>query len=545
MAQKIKLVLKSLYVKKDGRFWGKARWVLDVKVSGTQIGDAKKRFTVTDGKVVKFPSNAWSVEKDVDLGTSLTVSFHSKEVATWFPDDFGSVTHTLKWPFRQSVLRLQNKYYRVTFDVLLEACGELKRWHNPTEVFACRGTVGNPKCVTVSGASHRARIEVCEVRPTPPLSYLPNRIGGTVVGKVTFKADKGKALSSLDPINVIPNPAVIPLLKAADASDKNAARIEVGYFEPRSLKLDATDKRLVWKIDSLDAKGKAKFLGSKNGLGVYVYGTAEGAVSLTLTFLGVKVAVYRAMIMKIRSIPCRVNLFDGGAGFQTTSSAADVVKHLKTANLILRQAGVELKLDGSNKTRDKAQKLQTGIFRVPLSRPIRGRARNLSGNFPRAARMNYRPEVLSLVYVVSMADADTLGEAVMMPFNTSPKPAGGSFPQLTDSGTPSASWISPSGVFPHGAAAAQTLEMMQQALHRFHKKAWAVTVCNGNSTEMQYANTLAHEVCHAMGLAHRESTQDLLPELNENLMHATEGPDVAQDLDIIQAKAIHKSPLVK
>ena len=362
---------------------------------------------------------------------------------------------------------------------------------------------------------------------------------------MTFKADKGKALSSADPINVIPNPAVIPRLKAVDATDKTAARIEVGLYEPQSLKLEDKDKRLVWKAESLDGKGEAKILGSKNGLGVHVYGTAEGTVKLTLTFMGVEVAVYRTLVMKIRSIPCRVNLFDGGAGFRTNSSAADVVKHLKTANLILRQAGVELKLDASNRTRDKASKLQTGIFRVPLSRRRRGRARNLSGNLPRAARMNYRPEVLSLVYVVSMASATTLGEAVMMPFNTSPKPAGGSFPQLTDSGTPSTSWISPSGVFPHGAATSQTLEMMQQTLHGRHKKAWAVTVCNGNTSEMQYANTLAHEVCHAMGLAHREATQDLLPELNENLMHATEGPDVAQDLDIVQAKAIHKSPLVK
>ena len=61
---------------------------------------------------------------------------------------------------------------------------------------------------------------------------------------------------------------------------------------------------------------------------------------------------------------------------------------------------------------------------------------------------------------------------------------------------------------------------------------------------LQVANTMAHEVGHALGLAHREVTQDLLPELNENLMHATEGPMKAQDLDIAQAKAIHLSPLV-
>jgi len=143
-----------------------------------------------------------------------------------------------------------------------------------------------------------------------------------------------------------------------------------------------------------------------------------------------------------------------------------------------------------------------------------------------------------------MSSSGTLGEAIAHPLNSSPVPLGGSFPQLSDSGTPATSWISPSGVYPHAAATAKTIECMNANVDPRGADIWAVTMCNGNTGDLQYGNTLAHEVCHALGLAHRELTQDLLPELNQNLMHATEGPLKAQDLDILQAKVLFNSPML-
>lgn len=284
-------------------------------------------------------------------------------------------------------------------------------------------------------------------------------------------------------------------------------------------------------------------------MGIYVFGIAQGQVEFELAFLGAKVATYPAQVQDPKVVRCRINLADGGAGFRAKSSDTDVVKHLAAANRILRQVAIELVLDDDDTTSNGAVKLQKGIFRLPLSRRRRGLARNLSGNFAPITRRNRVLDVLNIYYVVSMSDASTLGESVARPINSSPVPTGGSFPQLTESGTPSSSWISPSGVFPHGASTPQTIEMMNPGLdprirRRDRSRHWSLTICNGNSTMMQYANTLAHEVCHSLGLAHREATQDLLPELNENLMHATEGPSVAQDLDILQAKAVHNSPMV-
>lgn len=545
MKNEIKISLISLYVKKDGRFWGKARWLLDVKADANQLGDPKEVFVVKNGTSVTFSSD-WSLTSEVERNKEVKITFHAKEKARVLAKDFGNVTHKLKWPFSQQSISLENKYFRVKFGVQLKAQGVFKK-HDPQEVFACRSTAANPLINTVSGAHKRIRIEVCEVRPTPPTAKLPARIGPPVTGKVTFKSTTGINIKSTDDINKIPNPAVIPVIAKVKATKKNAARIEVNYFEPQDIKLTDTDARLQWKISGV---GGAEILGSDKGMGIYVYGSKEGEIKLTLTFLGAEVAIYRALVLKEKIIKCRANLFDGGAGFKTDSSDADVIKHIAVANIILRQSGVKIELDSSNNTSDGGVKLKTGIFRVPLDNAKKGRARNLSSNFPRAIRMNYKPKtwnlqkVLNLVYVVSMSSASTLGQAIARPLNTSQVPAGGSFPQLKDSGTPATSWINPSGVYPHPAATEKTLEMMNAKIDPKDSEVWAVTICNGNSTELQYGNTLAHEICHALGLAHRELTQDLLPELNQNLMHANEGPVDAQDLDIIQSKAIQKSPML-
>jgi hypothetical protein len=76
----------------------------------------------------------------------------------------------------------------------------------------------------------------------------------------------------------------------------------------------------------------------------------------------------------------------------------------------------------------------------------------------------------------------------------------------------------------------------------------ATVTCSEESypSANQDANTLAHEFGHIVNLAHRPQVRgDGLPlPLNENLMHPTNPPAQAQDLDVIQARAVHRSPLV-
>jgi hypothetical protein len=78
--------------------------------------------------------------------------------------------------------------------------------------------------------------------------------------------------------------------------------------------------------------------------------------------------------------------------------------------------------------------------------------------------------------------------------------------------------------------------------------------------QQRYANTMVHEFGHILNLGHRvEGTEPAHPTKylykgiffdglthppRENVMNWVETQDIAQDFDIIQARAMHESPLV-
>ena len=71
----------------------------------------------------------------------------------------------------------------------------------------------------------------------------------------------------------------------------------------------------------------------------------------------------------------------------------------------------------------------------------------------------------------------------------------------------------------------------------------------GDATILAYANTLAHEVGHVLGLGHRGDlangvSDGLTTPARKNLMHPTEPPPQAENIDIIQVKAMRFSEVV-
>jgi hypothetical protein len=81
-----------------------------------------------------------------------------------------------------------------------------------------------------------------------------------------------------------------------------------------------------------------------------------------------------------------------------------------------------------------------------------------------------------------------------------------------------------------------------------------VTDANGApgvlANDQAYANTIAHEFGHNLNLGHRVDSagspfnDGVNHPPGENVMHWNNPPALAQDFDIVQARAVFRSPLV-
>jgi hypothetical protein len=281
-----------------------------------------------------------------------------------------------------------------------------------------------------------------------------------------------------------------------------------------------------------------------------VYGKTAGEVRLECRFRGALFATYRALVAPLKQVPCRFNILNGPPGSQPRSTPANVRDHLAIANRMLRQVALELVLD-TNATRTDGAHATTipGIFRIKVSAGV---TRNTNGN--RASVLNHRANVMNFAYIFSENRPGVLGAASSYPANN----AGAT---ITDTGTPSSSWISPSGIPPDGAAGTTTMNLLAvraippPAGHPAYVGLFAMYVTDGNgnpsvlASQQAYANTIIHEFGHILNLGHRGVAGDPWDDLvnyppNENIMHPSNPPALAQDFDIIQARAVRSSPLI-
>ncbi|MEJ7712147.1 MAG: hypothetical protein WKF84_20375 [Pyrinomonadaceae bacterium] len=378
-------------------------------------------------------------------------------------------------------------------------------------------------------------------------------------------------MAPTSPINVIPNPSVIPILTVATATALTAARIEYTYYRPNTLAFVDNDARLEWSIVSVAGGGAASFLGPAQGLKVMVYGTAPGEVRLEMRFRGALFATYRALVMTVKQIPCRFNILNGpNAASQPRSTPANVQDHLAITNRYLRQMGLELVLDINATVKDSATTTAVpGIFRIRVNKGTTFRVDSDVADV-RATRLNFRPNVMNFAYIKSERRANVGGAATDFPASNIAPAAPGARPTITDSGTPSTSWLSPTGVLPDAAAGAVTMTLISAIQRAAHPQLFAMFVADfADPTviagQQRYAKAIAHEFGHILNLGHRvESTnpanvtaanpsgfaangifQDgLTYPPSENIMHFQGVQPSSQDFDIIQTRAAHQSPLV-
>jgi len=544
--ERIKVIFHRVYVKDDADTFGSGEFYFQASVDDISVGNPNTIYNAVEHRWIDLPEREWSRVVNVRRESEVMVRFQGKDEDVTFDDDLGTITHRLRRPWRQRRYRHSTQYYILEWSVELAVDGRFGR-HAPNAVFACRARRGAGVCTTVSGARVVSRLEIHEVRPTPTTGLPP---------RPTFPAGTGPAVTNggntnvrpSDPINIIPNPAVIPVLAPAAANNQTAARIEFTYYRPNTLGFTDNDRRLVWSAVSLSGGGAVRFVGKPHGLKVLVYGTHAGAVRLEVRFRGALLATYRALVMPVKQIPCRFNILNGPSRRSTPrSTPGDIVNHLAIANRFLRQVALQLTLDTNPMRHNGARATGTpGIFRI---RVRAGRTRNIGvTGFARATRLNYRHNVMNFAYIHSDSQGN-LGAATDYPASN----AGAS---ITDTGTPSTSWISPTGVPPDAASGNVVMSLLaaRQRSHHPHLFAMYVTDANGDpsvlAAQQTYAGTIAHELGHILNLPHRvdKGGSPFNDGLNyppgENLMHWNNPTTLAQDLDIIQALAIHQSPLV-
>jgi len=562
---RIKVIFKRVFVIHDGDWVGSGEFYFDAHVDGRRVGTTDLDFKAIEQRWIDLPEAQWSAVVDVsarDAG-SVAVSFHVKDRDLVWDDEMGSVTATLRPPWTQGPRHSPTENFILHWEVQLftDSFG----LHAANDVFACRDQPGGVSCTTVSGAKFKLRMEFDEVRPTPPAVSLPPRPAWVVsppaptlnVGAITAAIAPGSNL------NTVPNPPVIPLLAAAAATASNVAIIEYSYFWPPSVAFTDNDPRLVWSAVPISGGAVAFLNGVKTGRKVLVYGTTKGEVRLEVRFRGALVASYRALVGAVKKIPCRFNILNGpSAASQPRSTPNDVNDHLSIANVWLYQLGLQLVLDTNPAVTDGAvASAIPGIFRIRVSA---GTTRRIAlVGFSVATRLNFRPSVMNFAYIHSTVPPNPANPNQTILGAAEDYPGSNAGATISDGGTPSTSLISPCGIPPDGAATNQVMTLLvarPRPAPAGNPNRWqglfSMYVCDacGNPTNLNdqqtYATTIVHEFGHILNLGHRIDTpgtgfnDNLNYPPNENVMHWINPWTLAQDFDLIQAKAVRQSPIM-
>lgn len=187
-----------------------------------------------------------------------------------------------------------------------------------------------------------------------------------------------------------------------------------------------------------------------------------------------------------------------------------------------------------------------------------------------AIRINARNEVVVLAYIHSQAAPGALATALLCPWNHAPL-ARANPPRaytvagytLSDKSTPSSSLIPKTGIpddvpvgtvkmnvlfadvgWQNASPPTRDIDLLWGVIVPTRTIDGSVAGATPDKVRLAYGNTLAHELGHVFGLGHRGGggvPDGLMIPANENLMHPNNPPPQAENIDIIQVKAMRFS----
>ena len=383
--------------------------------------------------------------------------------------------------------------------------------------------------------------------------------------------NKAITLTPKSPINAIKNPAAIVILSEKgsveenlDIRQTNTATIEITDVTPPGANLAG---QIHWSIENVeaytgrpdgDAQPRAVFFANRQtkiqaGATVEVFGVREGRIRIKAMHKADPQCseTYEALVVEQQTIPFRVQLLSG-TKVKTNFDAEKARDHITIANQKLRQAGVRLKADDSTVKTDNAQtatimgKAEKGYFKIEgLPDAIVGNV-DAPTQESQTIRKNSRPRVLQLVYIDSTDNPDAVGRIVNLPSNR----LDGIFRDLS---------ITYSYRLTINELASE--HFFQFAPFRFFEPfpgkldlgTWGIVITNrlSNTAQLQYGNTIAHEVGHLLNLRHRgirdepanRGPHDFIQgQIEKNMMFGTDR-GVQEDFDLVQCFLIRNSSI--
>ncbi len=639
---KIKVRLVSVDVLDDSDWiWGAGEWHLHASVAGTAVGNSGTEFSVHTGDTINLPEADWSTVVDVSghgPGDSVEVRLKVIEKDVFFDDDLGEVRATLAYPYRHPERDIDllspwldggwffddYRCFRLHLKVTVVEEMASTNPSGPTAVPVKRNLAGDVSTFsTIKGAAFTPRVEICPVIPVPAApAHMPPRPAmpaGLAVGQIP-PASQVAAAPAAPALNALPNPSVIPILAAGDPNlATRAARLTLTYFEPNNL----DTSKFHWRVVS----GPATIIGSANGTSVRVRGTGNAADTMATIQVhwesnsGPLLATYRAWVGKLGTLPYRVTYLNGRAGaWQSTGilPSAQTNSIMQVVRAIWYQAGILMVPDPNVTGFNGATLFPAGnanaIFQTTVT--SNRHTRNVNHNVvSRSTRYNFRPGTINFAFVHSTSATNAAGVDRNGIAGTSKDTrwvggklvyrAGGSKGVIKKlGGSPSPSWIKPSGVPSDAPGVVRNLKTIGPTNRTLQAKRYDRAYVNSRNTVAspftaammgqlyachcpvvwrraslvgappawtvaQYVwnsgINLAHELGHILGLAHRGSGWSATAPLsgdgmdcknqkgvmkghpwNENIMtygYARPLP-LAHDLDLIQATVVRTHPAI-